>query len=146
MRGHIEASAKKWSVRIISNSDGAELLSDLDAQFIPLAIERKVSPWSDLLALIQLVALFRRERFDLVHSIMPKTGLLSMFAGWLAGVSNRIHTFTGQVWATKRGWKRYVLKLFDKLIVLFATCIFVDSPSQRNFLVSEGVLAEGKGI
>lgn len=146
LQGHIRASAEKWSVRIISNPDRAELLDDLDAQFIPLSIQRKVSPWRDLQVLAQLLILFRRERFDLVHSIMPKTGLLAMLAGWLAGVPVRMHTFTGQVWANKRGWKRGALKCFDKLIVLFATHVLVDSPSQRDFLVSEGVLPQGKGI
>jgi len=146
MTGYIRALAKNRSVKIISNPNGAEYLTDLDAQFIPLAIERKVSPWSDLLVLVQLVILFRRERFDIVHSIMPKTGLLSMLAGRLSGVPNRIHTFTGQVWATKRGWKRGTLKLFDRLIVLFATQVLLDSPSQRDFLISEGVLPQGKGI
>ena len=121
-------------------------MSDLNAQFIPLAIERKPAPWSDLLAFVQLVMLFRRERFDLVHSIMPKTGLLTMMAGWLARVPIRMHTFTGQVWTTKQGWKRAVLKLFDRLIVLFATHVLADSPSQRDFLVSEGVLPQGKGV
>lgn len=146
LKGHIRASAEKWSAKIISNPDGAELLDDLDAQFIPLAIERKLSPWRDLQVLAQLVILFRRERFDLVHSIMPKTGLLAMLAGWLAGVPNRIHTFTGQVWANKQGWKRSTLKLFDKLIVLFSTHVLVDSPSQRDFLISERVLPQGKSV
>lgn len=142
----IRASAEKWTVKIISNPERAELLDGLDAQFIPLLIQRKVSPWRDLLIFLQLVMLFRRERFDLVHSIMPKTGFLSMLAGWLTGVPIRLHTFTGQVWATKRGWKRGALKFFDKLIVLFATQVLVDSPSQRDFLVAEGVLPQGKGI
>lgn len=146
LKGCIRAATEKWSVKIISNPNGAELLSDLDAKLIPLAIERKVSPWRDLSTLVRLVILFRLERFDLVHSIMPKTGLLAMLAAWLTRVPNRIHTFTGQVWATKRGWKRGALKLFDRLIVLFATHILVDSPSQRDFLISEGVLPQGKGI
>lgn len=146
LKGHIHASAEKWAVNVISNPAGAELLDELNARFIPLAIERKISPWRDLLTLVQLVNLFRRERFDLVHSIMPKTGLLAMLAGWLTGVPNRIHTFTGQVWATRRGWKRSVLKLFDRLIVFFATHVLIDSPSQRDFLVSEGVLPHGKGV
>jgi len=146
MKGHIRASADKWSVKIVSYPAGAELLRDLNAQFIPLAIERKPSPWRDLRALIQLVILFRREQFDLVHSITPKAGLLSMLAAWLAGVPVRIHTFTGQVWANKQGWKRAALKVFDKLIVSLATHVLVDSPSQRDFLVAEGVLKPGGGI
>jgi len=69
-----------------------------------------------------------------------------MLAAWLTGVPNRIHTFTGQVWATKRGWQRSALKLFDRLIVLFATRVLVDSPSQRDFLIAEGVLPRDKGM
>jgi glycosyltransferase involved in cell wall biosynthesis len=145
LKEHIRASADKWAITIITHPDGAELLNDIDAEFIPLSVERKVSPWRDLCALIRLVILFRRKRFDLVHSIMPKTGLLTMLAGWLACIPVRIHTFTGQVWATKQGWKRGVLKLFDRLTVLFSTHILTDSPSQRDFLVSEGVLPQGKG-
>ena len=137
---------KKWNIAIVCNSEGSDILNGIDVQCIPLAIERKASPWRDWLALIQLVKLFRRERFDLVHSIMPKTGFLAMLAARLSGVPNRVHTFTGQVWANRRGLERSVLKLFDKLIVLFATHILVDSPSQRDFLVSEGVLPQGGGM
>lgn len=146
LKGHIRASAEKWSIKIVTNPDGAELLSGLGAQFIPLAIERKPAPWRDLRTFVQLVILFRCERFDLIQSITPKAGLLTMLAGWLAGVPVRMHTFTGQVWATKRGWKRGALKLFDRLIVLFATHILVDSPSQYDFLVAEGILPQGKGV
>lgn len=146
MKGHIRAAAEKWPVAIITNPERAELLQDLDARFISLDIRRKVSPWRDLLVLIRLTQLFRRERFDLVHTIMPKTGLLAMLAAMLAGVPVRMHTFTGQVWANKRGWKRTALRMFDRLIVAFATHVLVDSPSQRDFLVSEGVLKPGKGI
>ncbi|MEI6268160.1 MAG: glycosyltransferase family 4 protein [Methylococcaceae bacterium] len=146
LRGHIGAAAEKYEVTIICNNADVYLLEGINARLIVLPIERKISPWRDLLVLIELVLLFRRERFDLVHSIMPKTGLLSMLAAWVAGVPNRIHIFTGQVWATKQGWKRRFLKLFDKLIALFATRILTDSPSQRDFLVSEGVLLQDECI
>lgn len=145
LKDHIQASAKRWPVTVITHPMHSELLNELDARFIPLDIQRKVSPWYDLLVLVRLIVLFRRERFDLVHSIMPKTGLLTMLAARVSGVPVRIHTFTGQVWANKRGWKRAALKMFDKVIVALATRILVDSPSQRDFLVTEGVLPQGKG-
>ena len=146
LKDHIQASAKKWKVTVITHPKNSGLLRELNARFIPLDIRRKASLWRDLLTLFQLTVLFRRESFDLVHSIMPKAGLLVMLAGRLAGVQNRMHTFTGQVWANKQGWKRGALKMFDKLIVAFATHVLVDSPSQRDFLVYEGVLKPGKGI
>ena len=75
---------------------------------------------------------------------MPKTGMLAMLAAWVARVPIRIHTFTGQVWVTEHSAKRRVLKWFDKLIGSFAICALADSPSQRDFLVIEGVLPSGK--
>jgi glycosyltransferase involved in cell wall biosynthesis len=67
-----------------------------------------------------------------------------MLAAFVALVPVRIHTFTGQVWVTKRGVKRLILKFFDKLIGSFATCVLADSPSQQDFLVAEGVLQRDK--
>lgn len=145
LRGHIQAAAGKYQVTVICNSTDKHLLDGLDARLILLPIERKPSPLRDMLALFQLFKLFRRERFDMVHSIMPKTGMLAMLAAWLAFVPIRIHTFTGQVWVTKQGVRHTLLKCFDKLIGSFATCILADSPSQRDFLVNEGVLPPGKG-
>lgn len=145
LKEHIRASAAQWSVTVVTNSASADFLKGTGATFVPLPVERKVFLWRDLRALLQLMALFRRERFDMVHSIMPKTGLLTMLAGWLTGVPHRIHTFTGQVWATRCGWRRTALKFFDKLIVRLATRVLVDSPSQRDFLLAEGVLTAGKG-
>ncbi|MEW6709008.1 MAG: glycosyltransferase, partial [Candidatus Riflebacteria bacterium] len=112
---------------------------------IPLDIVRKASPFQDLKILTQLISIFKRKKFDLVHSIMPKTGLLAMIAGRLTGVPCRIHTFTGQVWANKSGLQRQALKMFDRMIVAMATQILVDSPSQRDFLRHERILPPGTG-
>ena len=144
LRGHIQAAADKYEVTVICNSADRHLLDGLNARLILLSIERKPAPWGDMLVLFQLYKLFRRERFDIVHSIMPKTGIIAMLAAWLARVPTRIHTFTGQVWVTKHGMRRIVLKWFDKLIGSFAICALADSPSQRDFLVQERVLSLGK--
>ena len=63
-----------------------------------------------------------------------------MVAGYVASVQHRWHTFTGQVWATKHGPLRFILKNFDRVTVLFATKIFADSLSQTRFLSSESVI------
>ena len=67
-----------------------------------------------------------------------------MLAGALAGVPVRVHTFTGQVWATRKGVARSILKRMDWLLGALTTAPLVDSFSQRDFLVSERVLPEGK--
>jgi glycosyltransferase involved in cell wall biosynthesis len=145
LRGYIAAAAGKWQVTVVCHPRHAAILADLDVEIVPLSFERKASPFRDLLSLFRLIAFFRRERFDLVHSIMPKTGLLAMLAAQLAGVPNPLHTFTGQVWSNLAGWRRGWLKSMDKLITRGATLVFVDSPSQQQFLVEEGVLHAKQG-
>lgn len=145
---HIRALGGIYDVCVIANTENADFLRPfgINVKVIPVVIERKISLWNDLKALFCLYRLFRQERFDVVHSIMPKSGLLSMAAGFLARVPNRIHTFTGQVWATQSGLKRSVLKFMDRLLVFFAVSIFVDSNSQRKFLISEGIVSEDKAF
>lgn len=144
LRAHIQAAAEKYQVTVICNSVDKHLLDGLNARIILLPIERKPSPCKDVLAMFQLFKLFRREQFNIVHSIMPKTGMLAMLAARLACIPVRIHTFTGQVWAAKYGTQRTLLKWIDKLIGHFATCILTDSHSQRDFLAGEGVLRPDK--
>jgi glycosyltransferase involved in cell wall biosynthesis len=65
-------------------------------------------------------------------------------AGFLVRVPIRIHTFTGQVWATRKGLSRRILKQADRLIASLATNILVDSFSQKAFLIRESVVSESK--
>lgn len=144
LRAHIQAASGKYEITIVCNSTDKHLLEDLHAHLILLPVERKPAPWRDVLALLRLIVLFRRERFDIVHSIMPKTGMLAMLAACVARVPIRIHTFTGQVWATKHGVKRTLLKGVDRLIAGLAKYVLADSPSQRNFLIDEKILSSQK--
>ncbi len=142
LSGHIEAAARDFDVSVISHPTDANLLASLPCRHISLNIQRKIAPYNDLQALFQMIKIFRRERYAIVHSIMPKTGLLSMSAGRLTGIQCRIHTYTGQVWATRKGINRSFLKSFDRLIAGLATHTLADSESQRQFLITEGILKE----
>ncbi len=102
-------------------------------------IPRKAEPLKDLKSLLQIYALCRRLRPDIVHSIMPKAGLVTALAARAAGIRVRIHTFTGQVWDTKSGWRRTAYKLVDRLIVRLNTTCLTDSPSQSQHLHANGI-------
>jgi glycosyltransferase involved in cell wall biosynthesis len=113
---------------------------------INLPIERNINLFSDLRALLLLISIFYKNGFSLVHSVSPKAGLLASIAGWVTRVPNRLHTFTGQVWMTKKGVSRWFLKLLDIIIVTLNTNILVDSFSQQDFLIKEGVLSKDLSI
>lgn len=142
LQDQIRALSEKYEVTVVANSDDRDCLRrlNLNAEFVPVAIPRAIHLWRDVHALLSLYLLFRKRKFALIHSITPKAGLLSMVAGQLAGVPTRIHTFTGQVWATATGWMRYFLKSSDRLTAFCATAVLADSKSQLTFLIDEGVV------
>ena len=142
MVGHLKRLSNEYSITVAVNTDNTGFLKPygLDVKVFPVRILRRPAPASDVLALLRLYRFFRREGFDAVHSITPKAGLLSMFAAYLAGVPVRVHTFTGQVWATAKGAKRWFLKSMDKLIARCATHVLADSRSQLDFIIREGVV------
>lgn len=138
----IKLLSSSYDIYVVADFDKAATLQGLEGlvTILPVGIKRQISPWYDLLALWQLIRLFYKYRFSIVHSVTPKAGLLAMLAAAIAGINIRIHTFTGQVWATKSGLARFMLKSFDKLIACLSTNILVDSPSQRQFLLDENVV------
>ena len=139
---HLLHLSRSYAVTLVVNtSENVPLLPLPGVEVVSLGIRRSWSPLADLRALVSLVGLFSKRRFDLVHSFSPKAGLLAMIASRLSGVPRRLHTFTGQVWVTMRGPARVLLKDADKCIGRCATHVLADSPSQRDFVVAQGVVA-----
>ena len=64
-------------------------------QVFSVPMRREVSPICDLRTIRALVHLFRRERFDVVHTHTPKAGLLGPLSARLAGVPCVVHTVHG---------------------------------------------------
>lgn len=146
MMPHVFVLSEKYDVTLIANGQESDvkLLLGENVKFIPIAIERKIAILRDIYILLQLYRIFRQNRFDVVHSLMPKAGLLAMLASFFSGVPIRIHTFTGQVWANKSGIGRLVLKALDKITVLCATSLLTDSFSQSNFLIAQNIVHKEK--
>lgn len=144
LRDQLRELAGRYDLFVAANAPDGGFLNGLPARFVPVPVERKILPLADLRALVCLYRLFRRERFDIVQSVTPKAGLLAMAAAFFACVPVRVHTFTGQVWATKSGAARAGLRFLDTLLAGFATHVLVDSFSQRQFLIENRVVSAEK--
>jgi glycosyltransferase involved in cell wall biosynthesis len=146
LMGHLARLAREHEVTVVTDKLEPARLRDrgIRATVTPLAIERGIDPRKDVVASAALLRVFTATRFDLVYSVTPKSGLLAMSVGLAARIPVRVHTFTGQVWATKRGVAREVLKNADRFIAACATRVLVDSPSQRDFLLQERVIPREK--
>lgn len=142
---HMRALLALYEVHLIANfpdEDSKKTFEEVGLVCHTAPILRNINLMGDLKALFALRKLFRKERFDCVHSVTPKAGLLTACAGWLARVPNRVHIFTGQVWATRKGLMRMMLKMMDRLIALFDTQLLVDGEGQRQYLIQNGILSE----
>lgn len=146
LKNFIERSEKDYELYVIG--DGVtKFKSEFPfVTFFDSKISRKISLFYDLKALCNLLYIYIKIRPNIIHSVMPKAGLLSSLAGILAFVPIRIHTFTGQVWATKTGFSRRFFKFIDKLVFMLNTVCLTDSPSQSEFLADNGFLVNGNAI
>lgn len=144
MLPHIRTLNNYFDIRVIANTKDQELLKQrgINVPVEELALVRPIDLWKDLKALLMLYTRFKRGDFSAIHTVTPKAGLIGMLAAWAARVPWRVHSFTGQVWSTKTGVMRGFLKYIDKLIVILATEVLIDSHSQRAFLIDEAVVTE----
>lgn len=139
LRDHMVDLVKEYNVTIIGDFSDEAPLDSTGLSFHSIKIQRKIAPFHDLWTLLNLCFIFQKENFDIIHTITPKAGLLGQLAGFFAGRGRRVHSITGQVWATRTGSAREVLKLIDRIIISLAHGRLADSQSQVAFLASEGI-------
>jgi len=143
---YLRRLSEQYDLTIVSSGRTGEVSQQLPhgVSFRPVDIRRAIHPLADARALLTLIRLMRTEEFAMVQSVTPKAGLLSMLAGWFTRTPIRLHYFTGQVWATRTGFFRWMLKGVDRLIASCATHLLADSHSQKAFLVEEQVVASDR--
>ena len=117
-----------------------------DVNWVDIDLNRKPSLFADLYSLWVLCRFFQRHRPDIVHSIMPKAGLICALAAFICRVPIRLHTFTGQVWANKKFPARPFYYWLDRIIVALNTACLTDSASQSGFLRRHHISCQGKPL
>ena len=145
-RNQIILCKSLFNVTIASSPKNKTHLRDLKVHYKNLKIDRNPSIFLDFILLIIFYRYLKKKNFYILHTQTPKVGFIFQLAGWAAKIPFRIHTFTGQVWANKRGLSRILLKFFDKIIFYLSTHIIIDSHSQKKFLISENIINKKKSI
>lgn len=102
---------------------------------VSISIKREISIVQDLISLVKLYKLFKKEKPLIVHSITPKAGLLSMVAAYFARVPVRIHTFTGLVFPSKTGIMKQLLITMDRILCKCATHIYPEGQGVKHDLI-----------
>lgn len=138
LSGQLKFLNKYFDVTAISGAgkDLEEVGNREGVKTVPIEIQRQISPIKDFISLFRLYNLFRKDKPQIVHSITPKAGLLTMLAGKLAGVPIRMHTFTGLVFPSKTGLMQKILIWMDRLLCWSATHIYPEGEGVKKDLIN----------
>lgn len=128
-----------YEISVILNNSNNTDFSEYNINIFHFPIKRKPSIFSDIIILLKLISHLNKYKYDIIHSISPKSGLLSSIASFVTLQPVRIHTFTGQVWANYIGIRKYFYIFFDKIISNLNTNILTDSFSQKHFLLKNKI-------
>lgn len=108
-------------------------------QYAEVLIPRAISPLQDIRAVIAMSCYIKKEKIQTVVGHTPKGALLSMFAGFIMRIPQRIYYRHGLIYTTKTGIERAVLKTTEKFISAMATDIINVSPSVADLCVKDGI-------
>jgi glycosyltransferase involved in cell wall biosynthesis len=101
---------------------------------------RAFSPGADLKSLQDLERVFRRERFDLVHTHNPKPGLLGQLAARAAGIPRVINTLHGFYFhdLMPAGRRRFYI-LMEQIAASCSDAILSQNPEDLETAVREHI-------
>ena len=141
LRGQLQMLNKHYEVVGVSSPGPAldKVKEREGIRVVELPMERHISIFKDLVSLFRMIHLFYKEKPDMVHSLTPKAGLISMLAGWVTRVPVRMHTFTGLIFPTATGLKQKILIWMDRLTCACATHINPEGNGVKQDLIRYGI-------
>ena len=141
LKGQLKMPSEYYEVVAVSSpGEKMKVLEEREGvRTVSIPMERRISLVKDFISLLRLIVLFAKERPDMVHSITPKAGLLSMLAAWITRVPVRMHTFTGLVFPTATGKMQKLLIAMDRLTCFCATHINPEGEGVKRDLVNYNI-------
>lgn len=162
-RLNLARAARDAGAHVSVASAPGELESQLNAEgfrFFPLKLRRKSrNPFSEIVAVLDLVLLYRTVKPDLVHQVAIKPVLYGSLAAKIAGVQSVVNAITGLGYVFMAdGWKARLLRKCVEWAYRIClsgrrTRVLFENPDDREFFVkgdlvkpSKTVLIPGAGV
>jgi glycosyltransferase involved in cell wall biosynthesis len=132
-------------------------IRDAGLRLIPLEVSRRgINPLSELALIVRLIAIYRREKPDLVHHVALKPVLYGSLAAWFAGIPRVVNAVAGLGWlfTSESGRARVLGQLVAASFrfLLNRGRAIVQNPDDRDFLIRVGIeprritLIRGSGV
>mgnify|MGYP001206602114 CR=1 FL=1 len=145
---------KGYEIHIISSKAGLrEEFTRSYKEIIPkfIDIKRSIQPVSDIISLIRIYRLIKKEGYEIVHTHTAKAGFIGRLAAKLAGVPLIIHTSHGLPFYEGQNKYQYLLyRQLEKLASTFCDAIFSQNheeiPIIEELAPTKPVHYEGNGV
>jgi glycosyltransferase involved in cell wall biosynthesis len=130
----LPAVAEHCEVVVAAHGDGPlrDAARDAGVRFVALRhVRRALHPGHDLLGLLELMALIRRERPDIVHANSSKAGVLGRLAALLMRVPSRVFTVHGWAFKAYTGLASSLYRWADRLMGPLTSLTICVSETER---------------
>ena len=94
----LKLDPNKYKIHVICQTEGdlTQALTENNISFITLPqLKRRISPYYDIFSFFKLLFLFKKYKFDIVHTHSSKPGFVGRIAAKLANVPCIVHTVHG---------------------------------------------------
>lgn len=153
-KGLISALAGKgFDVYVITPSGPyVGKIESLDVSHIAIPMQRFISPLKDLLLLLRFYKVFRKFKFDIVHTMTIKPNLYGTFAAKLAGIKKVVGLVSGggYVLSETVSFKQRLLKLIAcNMYRLASRCsdrVWFQNGDDLSYFVKNRLIPESKAL
>ena len=120
----LPALAERYDVVLAAYGEGPliEEAARAGTRFVPLQhVRRPINPVRDFAGLVELIALLRRERPQILHASSSKAGVLGRLAAVATRVPIRFFTVHGWAFSAYSGLASRLYRVSDRLIAPLTT-------------------------
>jgi len=127
-------------------------IKSLGAHHIPVTMYRFYSSFEDIKLFMNLYNIFRREKFDIVHTMTIKPNIYGSIAAKLAGIKRVVGLVSGlgYIFSNANGLKPKILKIITckiySLANKFSDKIWFQNIDDLSYFVEKKLVSSGKAL
>ena len=133
-----------WDITFICNTD-EHFANEIPegTHYIPIPLDRGISLGGSS-AMLNMVRIFRREKFDLVQYSTPNAALYASIASSLAGIKRRKYHLMGFRYLGMQGVAKFIFKFIETVTCALSSEIECVSPSNMELGIREHIFPRKK--
>jgi len=141
---------ERYDITVICKEEGelTKTLTQMGIDYLLVPqLTREIRPIRDLVSFFLLYKIFRKFKFDLIHTHSSKTGFIGRWAAHFAGRSLILHTVHGFPFHEFSGkTKTKIYSMLERLGAVVSTKIIFVNNEEREFAIANNIIPKAKAL